>query len=485
MQLHQNPAHPSSAADSAIGRDGLDVGHLEDEPERLQQHHRLQQMLYPGKALQQFAPLPPGHHRTGAVVPFHGRLGPDGHVAWHSRDAKQLRDVLQRASPGDSAELRQSERALASRYHQLLLQHRTAVHGPGLFVGQSNLWPPPPAGMAYNEYSPGHQQPPVHESSDEHAGPYYPQYSHAGPYHPEYYPEPARGPPVVERARAPAPAPEPFRDPLLPSYEGPSAAPRVPTRLPGVHPHMPSQLATFLLAFDCAEPDDDEHAAKRKKLFERFDTNQNGYISLAECGAGVLLTLAGAAGREATQLYHRYYRAYIRAFSDACEAAATRPTRHDDDYVAKSEFRLLLSYLRIYATWYEVFAELLDAGADRRAQRDALLDTEFEALRIEPDHHVVRKQWEQALQQTRAAGASWAPYEKLRTATAEDFDRIDRKHSGYIDFRGLCEWLEAAEVEAGTPAGQDVGANRARKKSARPASAKPPQAGPRAARLHS
>jgi hypothetical protein len=196
----------------------------------------------------------------------------------------------------------------------------------------------------------------------------------------------------------------------------------------------------------------------------------------------VLLTLAGAAGREATPLYHRYYRAYIRAFSDACEAAATRPTRHDDDYVAKSEFRLLISYLRIYATWYEVFAQLLDAGA--AARRDALLDTEFEALRIEPDHHVVRKQWEQALQQTRAAGASWAPYEKLHTASADDFDRIDGKRSGFIDFRGLCEWLEAAEIEAGTPAGQDIGANRARKESARPASAKPSQAGPRTARLH-
>jgi hypothetical protein len=230
----------------------------------------------------------------------------------------------------------------------------------------------------------------------------------------------------------------------------------------------------------------------RQVLFDRFDANHNGYISLAECGAGILITLGGhcktfGQGAMATKLYHRFYKSYIWAFSDARDSSDARGGKgkaglDDDDYVTRPEFRLLISYLRIYATWYEVFAQLLDAGA--AARRDALLDTEFEALRIEPDHHVVRKQWEQALQQTRAAGASWAPYEKLHTASADDFDRIDGKRSGFIDFRGLCEWLEAAEIEAGTPAGQDIGSNRARKESARPASAKPSQAGPRTARLH-
>lgn len=116
---------------------------------------------------------------------------------------------------------------------------------------------------------------------------------------------------------------------------------------------MPTALSQFLRAFDgCTDAEDAEHAARRRDMFTRFDTNANGYISLAECGAGILLSLSRVAGRDATSLYHRYYRSYIRAFNDAKDAAVARAGHAlDDDYVTKTEFRLLLRYLCVYATW--------------------------------------------------------------------------------------------------------------------------------------
>lgn len=47
----------------------------------------------------------------------------------------------------------------------------------------------------------------------------------------------------------------------------------------------------------------------------------------------------------------------------------------------------------------------------------------------------MREEWDAALPAVREAGASWAPFLKLRDATAADFDEIDQNHGNYIDFR--------------------------------------------------
>ena len=75
---------------------------------------------------------------------------------------------------------------------------------------------------------------------------------------------------------------------------------------------------------------------------------------LTQVGAGVMSTLANQHRKEAISIYHRFYRSYIRAFTDAKDAAPSRPEHgplDDDDFVTRSEFRLLLRYLGIYATW--------------------------------------------------------------------------------------------------------------------------------------
>ena len=76
--------------------------------------------------------------------------------------------------------------------------------------------------------------------------------------------------------------------------------------------------------------------------------------SYRQVGAGVMGTLANQHRKEALSIYHRFYRSYIRAFADAKDAAPSRGEHgplDDDDFVTRSEFRLLLRYLGIYATW--------------------------------------------------------------------------------------------------------------------------------------
>lgn len=70
-----------------------------------------------------------------------------------------------------------------------------------------------------------------------------------------------------------------------------------------------------------------------------------------------------------------------------------------------------------------------------------------------------REEWKGALGRVRKAGRSWAPYIRLRDAREDDFERMDQNGGGYIDFREFCEWIEAAEKAAGTPAGIELGVN--------------------------
>jgi hypothetical protein len=230
---------------------------------------------------------------------------------------------------------------------------------------------------------------------------------------------------------------------------------------------IPGPLATFLHSFDCAEKDNEEHARMRQVLFDRFDANHNGYISLAECGAGILITLGGhcksfGQGAMASKLYHRFYKSYIWAFSDARDGSDARGGKgkaglDDDDYVTRPEFRLLISYLRIYATWYEVFANLIDNSTNELVAQGKVKRDTLDEKPIETDNRIQRDEWEKALPMTRAAGESWAPFINLRNASAADFDVIDKNRGGHISFPEFCEWLEAAEIEAGTPFGLDLG----------------------------
>ena len=199
---------------------------------------------------------------------------------------------------------------------------------------------------------------------------------------------------------------------------------------------LPSELDTFLRAFAFAAPSE---AVRREEAWRLWDPNGNGYLSLAEVDLGVKMTLQSflkdAGAGEA--VWRRFRPSFIRAFNDAKDAAAAASSL-SDDYVTKGEFRLLLSYLGYYATWFEVFA-MVDGCSDGTTATD--------------DRRISRDEWEEGIEKVVAAGLSWAPYVALRSATSASFDEMDSNGGGYVLLIEFCAWLKAAEVEAATPAG--------------------------------
>jgi len=139
----------------------------------------------------------------------------------------------------------------------------------------------------------------------------------------------------------------------------------------------------------------------RNSAWQQLDINGNNLVSLAETGKWVLervigiycpKEMAGLTGMDkssAELLYKHFYPCFIRAFLDAADyGAATKVTQKDggksysnskttgDDYVQYKEFRLLCTYLCIYATIWEAFGNLdgagkgIDAADDRRISID-------------------------------------------------------------------------------------------------------------------
>ena len=87
---------------------------------------------------------------------------------------------------------------------------------------------------------------------------------------------------------------------------------------------------------------------------------------------------------------------------DDALAPTMNPFRVGGEYVGKAQFWRLLSNLRLYAIWYEVFL-LIDGGTKGRT--------------VEDDHRLSRTEWHAALEGVKAAGATWAPYKAFAHAS--------------------------------------------------------------------
>eukprot|EP00667_Euglena_gracilis_P013357 EG_transcript_13767 len=97
---------------------------------------------------------------------------------------------------------------------------------------------------------------------------------------------------------------------------------------------------------------------RRKELFSLIDMNGNGYLSLAEVDKGM---------RDILKLEEIYdcKPAMMRAFQAAKGVHKGGKAKLGDDYVTKSEFRVLLEYLRMYFELFVMF-DRLDDDNDRR-----------------------------------------------------------------------------------------------------------------------
>merc|ERR1719310_2073868 len=97
----------------------------------------------------------------------------------------------------------------------------------------------------------------------------------------------------------------------------------------------------------------------RKDLFNQFDPNGNGILSLAECDKGIREILGLGDSRDVA-----FVPALNRAFHAAREIAPP-VADFSDDYIDENEFRIFLAYLRHYLELWNLFARI-DKNADRR-----------------------------------------------------------------------------------------------------------------------
>ena len=191
-------------------------------------------------------------------------------------------------------------------------------------------------------------------------------------------------------------------------------------------------LSKFISAFEPFVDGSEAAEHRREQLFHSF--TQSGYISLATMCQGIKLQLLRTWRADAEALFNRYYRALIRAFTDAKDNVSRETdARHDrycderygrpldeDAYVTRSEFADMLTCVCIYATWYEVFEYVISVSG-RLMQA-----VSPPARRITQTHRVCADEWEQSLDDVHAAAdprrGGWAPYTRLIHATADDFE---------------------------------------------------------------
>ncbi|CAM6119056.1 unnamed protein product [Calypogeia fissa] len=146
-----------------------------------------------------------------------------------------------------------------------------------------------------------------------------------------------------------------------------------------------------------------EAKAVRSKLFDQFDPNGNGYLSLAEVDSGVRDVL----GLE--DVFHAKA-AIMRAFEASKNVAKTK-SKYGADFVERSEFRLLLLYLAKYFELWEMF-EMVDTTGDKR---------------------INRAEFKKAIAHVEKWGV------KVDNTDAE-FDKIDGNKGGFILFEEFADW---------------------------------------------
>jgi len=235
----------------------------------------------------------------------------------------------------------------------------------------------------------------------------------------------------------------------------------LPSALGGGGVGAPVELETFLSVLRPFESKEDAKSVEgRRKLWRAWDTNGNDMLSLAEADKGVKVLLLNEFPRDKAKgekIWRRFRKSYIRAFLDAADASPQRKkgakvtlpngkrrTVCDDDYVTQREFRLLICYLSLYATMYELFA-LIDGGGEGVTEDD--------------DSRISQAEWSAAVPALKAAAQTWAPFVALKSLAADgsDFGRIDANGGGFIVLTELCEWIENGEKAAKTPIGALLG----------------------------
>jgi len=149
----------------------------------------------------------------------------------------------------------------------------------------------------------------------------------------------------------------------------------------------------------------EEQKTKRRELFNQFDPNGNGYLSLAEVDKGMRDVL------QSDELFD-CKQAVNRAFHFA-KNKSQGDSKHGDDLLEFREFRLFLQTLRQFFEYYQAFARI-DTGDDNRVSKE-----EFCSDKIKESIE------------------TWVG--KIEDMEAE-FDTIDTNAGGQILFTEFVDW---------------------------------------------
>jgi len=158
-----------------------------------------------------------------------------------------------------------------------------------------------------------------------------------------------------------------------------------------------------------------EAFAKRQELFNAFDPNGNGYLSLAEVDKGIRDVL------QVDELFDAKP-AIMRAFQAAknvCPAAEGSP---GEDYVQRKEFRVLLQYLKHYFELWVMFQTIDSAG----------------------DHRINLEEFTTARPQINDWGIT------IEEGTEADvFGQLDSNDGGQVLFVEFCDWAIKQKLDLG------------------------------------
>ncbi|KAL7543261.1 hypothetical protein ACHAXR_012763 [Thalassiosira sp. AJA248-18] len=111
----------------------------------------------------------------------------------------------------------------------------------------------------------------------------------------------------------------------------------------------------------------DDQKKKRMDQWQQIDVNGNGYLSLAEVDKAMKDTVG-------LPVLFDIKPVLMRAFQ-AAKSVAPSKSKQGDDYIQKSEYRLLLQYLRQYFELWIAF-QRVDSDEDRRVSYE-----EFESAK--------------------------------------------------------------------------------------------------------
>jgi len=148
-----------------------------------------------------------------------------------------------------------------------------------------------------------------------------------------------------------------------------------------------------------------EEKAKRRELFNQFDPNGNGYLSLAETDKAMRDVLQSDELFDCKQAVNRsFHFAKNKSQGD---------NKYGDDLLEFREFRLFLQTLRQFFEYYQAF-ERIDTGDDNRVSKE-----EFTSDKIKD------------------ALEKWVgPIEDLEA----EFEAIDTNSGGQILFTEFVDW---------------------------------------------